>query len=309
MCDFKKFWLLLALFGLFVLLVLCTLVHTNSIYDEQKLQKNTKTTQTTLNQEATKPSKYPKTHKTTNSFIKKDQHGITISGLFSSQENVDTILNKFKLYFTPIFKGEIEIRQGVDDSQFLDMVENLAYYFSSDMEKGELKYSKDGLFIQGETLNSGRKESIQKVLDSYKNIGLDVKSSLNIVTPTTPKQKTKQALYELLYAQNIEFENGKSTLKPNTFALLDKIAATLQENKSLHVTIEGHTDNSGNKTLNETLSLERAHEVKGYLIKKGVKKSRLSTKGFGQTRPILPNTTDENRQKNRRVEFNIKGDR
>jgi outer membrane protein OmpA-like peptidoglycan-associated protein len=72
-----------------------------------------------------------------------------------------------------------------------------------------------------------------------------------------------------------------------------------------NIIIEGHTDNSGNDDLNMSLSEKRAKAVSAYLISKGVAESRLTTKWYGETQPKYPNDTEENRQKNRRVELGI----
>jgi outer membrane protein OmpA-like peptidoglycan-associated protein len=71
------------------------------------------------------------------------------------------------------------------------------------------------------------------------------------------------------------------------------------------VRIEGHTDNRGGAAMNLALSGRRAASVVNWLVRRGIDKSRLSSKGFGLTRPIDSNTTEEGRQNNRRVEFHI----
>lgn len=307
MCDFKKFWFWLALFALLILLILCTLTNTISIYNEQN-PKNAPQTPTTQ-EVAKQPSKYSLDNTISNALITKNSNGITISGLFGSQKSVTDTFDTFSLHSNAVNRGDIEIREGVDDTRWIDVLGNLAYYFSNNIEDGELKYSKDGLFIDGSTLTTGAQQDIQLVLTDYQNSGLKTVDSVRIVEAKTVEQKTKKALYELLSVNNIEFENGKSHLKKDAFPLLDEIIKILRSNNSLHVTIEGHTDNSGNKALNEALSVERAHTVKNYFAQKGIEKERMSAKGYGQTRPILPNTTDTNRQKNRRVEFKVKGER
>jgi len=72
------------------------------------------------------------------------------------------------------------------------------------------------------------------------------------------------------------------------------------------VSIEGHTDNMGSEEYNDKLSKDRARSVVDYLVRHNVDKGRLISTGFGLTKPIATNDTDEGRQKNRRVEFHIK---
>ena len=101
----------------------------------------------------------------------------------------------------------------------------------------------------------------------------------------------------------INFETGKSDVKPESQNIIDQVEAMLKSNPSLKISIEGHTDNVGSPTSNQTLSDNRAKSVMNLLIAKGVDKSRLSAKGWGQSKPIVENTTDSNKAKNRRVEI------
>ncbi|POY35296.1 OmpA family protein [Solitalea longa] len=101
----------------------------------------------------------------------------------------------------------------------------------------------------------------------------------------------------------INFETGKSTIKPESQKIIDEIAAMLSNNPALKVSIEGHTDNVGNAASNQTLSENRATSVLNALTAKNIDKTRLTAKGWGQTKPIDDNTTDEGKAKNRRVEI------
>jgi hypothetical protein len=99
------------------------------------------------------------------------------------------------------------------------------------------------------------------------------------------------------------FDTDKATLKPSAQALLDRVVAFLQKNQQWQVEIQGHTDNTGPKAWNETLSQMRADSVKNYLVTRGVAADRLTAKGFGWSEPIASNDTAEGRQQNRRVDF------
>lgn len=101
----------------------------------------------------------------------------------------------------------------------------------------------------------------------------------------------------------IEFDTGKATIKPASEKVLDEIATLLGNNPDWKLTVEGHTDNVGVKTTNQKLSEQRAAAVVEWLGKKGVDKKRLTPKGFGDSKPLGDNTTDEGRKNNRRVEL------
>lgn len=104
---------------------------------------------------------------------------------------------------------------------------------------------------------------------------------------------------------NIFFESGSATLNPRSFSELDRLAVILKQNPNLRVEIQGHTDDVGQPAANLELSANRARSVLQYLVQVGISRQRLDSKGFGSTKPVAPNTTEEDRQKNRRVSFTL----
>lgn len=103
--------------------------------------------------------------------------------------------------------------------------------------------------------------------------------------------------------RGINFEFNRATLLPSSEDTLKFVAAGLLANPEIHVEISGHTDNIGSANANQLLSLRRAEAVKNYLVSRGVAANRLTTVGYGFTRPIADNRTEEGRAKNRRIEF------
>ncbi|HYC85113.1 MAG TPA: OmpA family protein [Chryseosolibacter sp.] len=101
----------------------------------------------------------------------------------------------------------------------------------------------------------------------------------------------------------INFETGKSDIKPESQAIIDQITQMLQANPSLKVSIEGHTDNVGNAAANKTLSETRARSVVKALTTAGIDGGRLVAKGWGQEKPVADNSSEEGKAKNRRVEI------
>ncbi len=108
-----------------------------------------------------------------------------------------------------------------------------------------------------------------------------------------------------LVIENILFNTGKSTLKPQSFAELDKFANLLLKNPTVQIEVSGHTDNVGSASINKKLSRDRALTVKNYLINKGVEAERITHMGYGFDQPIAPNDTPEGREQNRRVEIKV----
>ncbi|UYZ64976.1 OmpA family protein [Hymenobacter weizhouensis] len=101
------------------------------------------------------------------------------------------------------------------------------------------------------------------------------------------------------------FAQGKYTLLPASYTELNRLARTLQDNPTVNIRLEGHTDNQGRADLNVKLSEDRVTEVKRYLVQRGVAEGRISTVGYGGSRPRASNDREETRKLNRRVEFTI----
>ncbi|MFN5912459.1 MAG: OmpA family protein, partial [Bacteroidota bacterium] len=104
---------------------------------------------------------------------------------------------------------------------------------------------------------------------------------------------------------DIFFEFDSDKIKENSAADLDIALGLLQELPELTIEISGHTSSEGNEGHNMTLSQKRADAVKNWLVSKGISADRMTTIGMGSTENIAENDTEENREKNRRIEFSI----
>ena len=111
-----------------------------------------------------------------------------------------------------------------------------------------------------------------------------------------------EAVIEL---DGVHFDFDKATLKPEAKVVLNEAAALLSKHERVVVEIAGHTDSVGSEAYNQGLSERRANAVRDYLTGNGVKASRLSARGYGESRPVASNDTDEGRAENRRVEMII----
>lgn len=110
---------------------------------------------------------------------------------------------------------------------------------------------------------------------------------------------------EVVRLNNIFFETGKWDLKEESFVELDEVVKFLNSNPAMEIALGGHTDNVGADEANLRLSENRAKAVLDYVVSKGIAAERISSKGYGETKPLTGNETEEGRQKNRRVEFTI----
>jgi outer membrane protein OmpA-like peptidoglycan-associated protein len=117
---------------------------------------------------------------------------------------------------------------------------------------------------------------------------------------------TEEAIKRLNdYAKTILFDSGKASFQQQTYPVLQAIVAILKEYPNANFSIEGHTDSDGKDTTNQTLSDNRAAAVKNYLIENGIAASRLSSAGFGESKPIDTNKTKAGKANNRRVEVKL----
>jgi outer membrane protein OmpA-like peptidoglycan-associated protein len=115
----------------------------------------------------------------------------------------------------------------------------------------------------------------------------------------------KMEVGQKVLLNNIFFEQSKYDLLDESFPELDRVALLLKSNPTMEIQLEGHTDNQGDFMLNVELSRNRVMAVRDHLVKQGIEQNRIHFKGYGSTRPLANNHTEDNRRKNRRVEFVI----
>ncbi|GAB2696598.1 hypothetical protein GCM10027037_20650 [Mucilaginibacter koreensis] len=104
---------------------------------------------------------------------------------------------------------------------------------------------------------------------------------------------------------NIQFEFNSAVLKTGSYPVLDHIAAEMKKDNTAKFMLNGHSSTEGTAEHNMALSVERANSVKLYLTNTGVDGSRLTVKGYGETKPIASNNTEEGKAQNRRVEVKV----
>jgi OOP family OmpA-OmpF porin len=106
--------------------------------------------------------------------------------------------------------------------------------------------------------------------------------------------------------EKIQFELAKADIKAESHDLLNEIVQVIKDNPHIKkIAIEGHASSDGNDAFNMKLSDDRSKSVMKYFVDHGIEANKLTAKGFGETKPIGDNETEEGREKNRRVEFNI----
>ncbi len=201
-----------------------------------------------------------------------------------------------------------------------------------DVDYGEYTISDKQVHFKGFLPDATQKEAFMKSfkrnLDSYYEAQYDIDTPAIAKEVVQPVQKVQAAtkklkptvskvtekietcqkrLTEIMSSSHIRFRYNKSLIKATSLGLLDKISDIINSCKPLKIEIGGHTDSDGSASYNQKLSAKRAQSVKKYLVSRGVEANRLSTKGYGETKPIASNKTEAGKKQNRRIEITLKG--
>ena len=127
----------------------------------------------------------------------------------------------------------------------------------------------------------------------------------NIELSIAGAETSDHAVGQVLLLKNLIFELGKAKINPDSYGELDLVVGMMNNNKTMVIQLEGHTDYQGDAKQNLKLSEQRVEAVKDYLVSKRIHKNRIKTKAFGGTMPISNDDTPQGHSLNRRVEVRI----
>ena len=204
---------------------------------------------------------------------------LLISGKTFNRRNREPIGTRIS-YIDPETKEEIEIAVSSSEDGTYKMVLPLGK-----------KYT---LIASAEGYSSDQRVVDVSTVSSYQEIERDF-----YLDPT------QELLTKTVKLNNVFFEFNTATLIPESKAEMDRVVKTLRENPGLSIEIQGHTDSTGGDSYNDKLARERIATIMRYLTTRGISAFRLTTAGFGEKAPIADNSTEEGRERNRRVEFRI----
>jgi outer membrane protein OmpA-like peptidoglycan-associated protein len=136
----------------------------------------------------------------------------------------------------------------------------------------------------------------------------NIRNRMSGATKGTGTEITEQpdGSLKLNIPSSVTFDTSSYAIKPSFAPVLDQLAQTLQQNPEVVAAVVGHTDSTGSAAYNQTLSVNRAQSVTGYLAQHGVAPQRLSATGMGPNQPIADNNTEAGRAANRRVEIYLR---
>lgn len=182
---------------------------------------------------------------------------------------------------------------------------NISKLISPDLKqirKGQLQINGTQLMVNGEVANEAVRQQVLSDMANSLNPTYSIRNNLQI-----PAVDSQQQVDQALADRTIEFETGSATLTASGRQVLDAVAPVLNELGKRKLSLVGHTDSSGDRGLNLSLSQARADAVKGYLVEKGIDPVRISTSGVGPDQPIASNDSATGRAKNRRIDFRVGG--
>ncbi|MGJ4891130.1 OmpA family protein [Bradyrhizobium sp. HKCCYLRH3099] len=179
----------------------------------------------------------------------------------------------------------------------------LARLWSGALTAKDTAISVDALAIYDKSAEQVRKE----LADAASGLKLaDVKIAVKPDDPPLAVADCQPAFNGLLAKGRIRFATGSAELSRDSLALLDHLIETTKRCKEAEIAIEGHTDSVGDEETNMELSKKRAAAVVGYIGEAGIDTARMTSEGYGQTKPVASNDTPEGRAQNRRIEFVVK---
>ena len=175
----------------------------------------------------------------------------------------------------------------------------------SRLAEGEARIAGGVIAVTGEALYAQTQESLMRTLDGRIPEGWDMR--LTITEPTLPEVPDialcQAEIADKLGSEPITFASGATSLDDSASALMDALAILVDECAPAPVEIGGHTDSDGPAEANLRLSQARADAVRNALIARGIDAARLTAVGFGEASPLVPNDSEENKARNRRIEL------
>ncbi|MCX5493561.1 OmpA family protein [Kaistia dalseonensis] len=191
---------------------------------------------------------------------------------------------------------------------FVDAV-GTALQAISRLDGGRFELVDTKLSLSGVAVSDGARQAIESTVQSSLPDGFEFSPSLMVAVGGDPLAagECQTALRTEMERDMVQFESGTATILPDSYGLLDRLAAIVQRCPAATVEVGAHTDSGGGTRKNQALSEARAKAVVDRLVEDGVRQERLRPIGYGQSRPIASNSNAAGRAQNRRIEFNVVG--
>ena len=225
---------------------------------------------------------------------------VVVSGTVTDEASKAALLERLRtLYGASRVVDQLAVGTVSAPANWNDYVQRLVGPNLKLIKGGQLKVDGNKVSLRGDVESEAQRQKIAVDIAASLNPTYTVNNGLRVAV------SQQSVLDEALADRIIEFESGKAALTPAGMAVLDQMAAAMLELKGVKVEVIGHTDNSGSRASNLSLSQARAEAVKAYVVGHGVPEESVAVSGEGPDRPVADNRTAEGKARNRRIEFKV----
>ncbi len=229
---------------------------------------------------------------------------VVVSGMVPDEDAQLRLLNSFKARFgADNVRDQLEITAGAPDC-WSGVMDLLADHLGG-FDEAAVSLVGDKVEVKGTLLSEEAKKAFEESFSAALPEGVDPTVEIGVVDKERLLELCQQRFNRVLSGTTILFNSASSRILPESFGTLDRLAEIFKECREVDVEVGGHTDSRGDDRSNMKLSSDRAASVVDYLVKKGVPADRLHAVGYGETRPVAENDTEQGQAKNRRIEFKV----
>jgi outer membrane protein OmpA-like peptidoglycan-associated protein len=238
---------------------------------------------------------------------------LTVRGELSTPEKVDFVASNLEPIvggaITAIDTSALVVKEGLDEETWLGPLLGFVIVATDRLPNGLIRADAANSYvaISAEVTDRDVRDDLNGRVEA---LAADFGFSPipGVLTPRSGPtseevEELQETINDLILDQVVEFEVTSFQLTARGIALLDEVLAALRNAPEVRVVITGHTDNQGSAAANQLLSEQRARAVLEYMVAAGEDPARFDIVGYGETRPVASNDTEEGRQKNRRIEF------
>lgn len=225
---------------------------------------------------------------------------VVISGTVPDEATRVAVISRMRaLYGADRVVDQLTLGSVVAPPQWNQYVSKLLSPSLKQVSHGQLNIQGNTVDIRGEVGNEAVRQQIASDMAQSLNPTYTIRNGLRVAV------QEQSVVDQTLANRIVEFEPGSAVLRQTALPILDEMAVAMGKLKGRKFEVIGHTDASGARAANVSLSLARAQSVKTYLIGKGLPADSLAISGQGPDQPVASNSTDEGRARNRRIEFRV----
>lgn len=243
--------------------------------------------------------------------ITKEGSSFVLEGNFADIDQISALQNKLDDEGLLYKNGSLTQDDKLEGDLAIKLAKKLIHHFAQSYKNGSISYENGKMIVKGEVSSENDINMMERLL-AANNMGIKYSNDTTVAALPVVNNEEKQALLneikDLLQTAEITFEAASTKLTQEGLATVQKIGDILARHKGIRLELAGYTDSDGDTDSNLKLSQGRVESVKRALIKHGIDPFRLKAKGYGESDPVAPNDSAENKAKNRRVEFHIIGE-